>query len=78
MLSNFVHFMCSLDRNPKFGPFEGMTLALRAPLFNRLYHTRGTKLKFDTHLLHPALTGRATIALDPTFGSFTLLEPVSH
>jgi hypothetical protein len=37
MQSNFVHFMCSLDRNPKFSPFEGMTLALQAHLFNRLY-----------------------------------------
>jgi hypothetical protein len=25
----------------------------------------------------PASTGTGTIALDPTFGSFTLLEPVS-
>jgi len=23
-------------------------------------------------------TGTGTIALDPTFGSFTLLEPISH
>ncbi len=29
-------------------------------------------------LLGPAPTGTGTIALDPTFGSFTLLEPVSH
>jgi hypothetical protein len=28
--------------------------------------------------LGPAPTGTGTIALDPTFGSFTLLEPVSH
>jgi hypothetical protein len=72
--------MCSLDRNPKFSPFEGVTLALQARLLNRLYQTRGTKLKFDTHLLGPAPTGTSTIALDPTltFGSFTLLEPVSH
>jgi hypothetical protein len=55
-----------------------MTLALQAHLFNRLYQTMGTKLKFDTHLLGPAPTGTAIIALDPTFGSFTLLEPVSY
>jgi hypothetical protein len=70
--------MCLLNRNPKFSPFEGMTLALQAHLFNRLYQTMGTKLKFDTHLLGPAPTGTAIIALDPTFGSFTLLEPVSY
>jgi hypothetical protein len=29
-------------------------------------------------LLGPAPTGTGTIALDPTFRSFTLLEPVSH
>jgi hypothetical protein len=29
-------------------------------------------------LLGPTPTGTGTIALDPTFGSFTLLEPVSH
>jgi len=29
-------------------------------------------------LLGPAPTGTGTIALDPTFGSFTLLEPISH
>jgi hypothetical protein len=29
-------------------------------------------------LLCPALAGTGTIALDPTFGSFTLLEPVLH
>ncbi len=29
-------------------------------------------------LLGPAPTGTGTIALDPTFGSFTLLEPLSH
>jgi hypothetical protein len=29
-------------------------------------------------LLGPAPTGTETIALDPTFGSFTLLEQVSH
>jgi len=29
-------------------------------------------------LLGPAPTGTRTIALDPTFGSFTLLKPVSH
>jgi hypothetical protein len=29
------------------------------------------------YLLGPASTGTGTIALDPTFGSFTLLEPVS-
>jgi hypothetical protein len=57
MQSNFEHFMCLWDRNPKFSRFEGMTLALQAHLFNRLYQTRGTKLKFDTHLLHPAPTG---------------------
>jgi len=28
-------------------------------------------------LLGPAPTGKGTIASDPTFGSFTLLEPVS-
>jgi hypothetical protein len=26
----------------------------------------------------PAATGTGTIALDPTFGSFTILGPVSH
>ncbi len=57
MQSNFEQFMCSWDKNPKFSPFEGMTLALQAHLFNRLYQTRGTKLKFDTHLLHPSPTG---------------------
>jgi hypothetical protein len=32
-----------------------------------------------THcLLGPAPTGTGTIALDPTFASFTLLESVSH
>jgi len=31
-----------------------------------------------TALLGAAPTGTATIALDPTFGSSTLLEPVSH
>jgi len=83
--SNFVHFMCSLDRNPKFSPLEGMTLALQAHLFNRLYQTRATKLKFDTHFLGPAPTG--TIS-DYRIGSifwkfylnrtsFTLGEPVS-
>ncbi len=46
-----------------------MTLALQAHLFNRLYQTRGTKLKFDTHFLGPAPTGTATIALAPSFGS---------
>jgi hypothetical protein len=60
---DFVHFMCSLNRNPQFSPFEWMTLALQAHLFNRLYQTMGTKLKFDTHLLGPA---PATMALDPT------------
>jgi len=55
MQSNFEHFMCSWDRNPKkFSPFEGMSLALQAHLFNRLYQTRATKLKFETHLLGPA------------------------
>ncbi len=49
--------MCSWDKNPKFSPFEGMTLALQAHLFNRLYQTRGTKLKFETHLVGPAPTG---------------------
>jgi hypothetical protein len=29
-------------------------------------------------LLGPAATGTGTIALDPTFGSFNLLEQVSH
>ncbi len=29
-------------------------------------------------LLSPAPTGTGTITLDPTFGSFTLLEPLSH
>jgi hypothetical protein len=29
-------------------------------------------------LLGPAPTGTGTIELDPTFGSFTLLEQVSH
>jgi hypothetical protein len=29
-------------------------------------------------LLGRGPTGTGTIALDPTFGSFTLLEPVSH
>ncbi len=29
-------------------------------------------------LLGPASTGTGTIALDPAFGSLTLLEPVSH
>jgi hypothetical protein len=29
-------------------------------------------------LLGPAPTGTGTIALDPTFESFTLLEPVLH
>jgi hypothetical protein len=29
-------------------------------------------------LLGPAPTWTEAIALDPTFGSFTLLEPVSH
>jgi len=29
-------------------------------------------------LLGPAPTGTETIALDPTFGSFTVLEPVFH
>jgi hypothetical protein len=29
-------------------------------------------------LLGPAPTGTGTIALDPTLGSFTLLEPISH
>jgi hypothetical protein len=29
-------------------------------------------------LLGPAPTGTGTMAFDPTFGSFTLLEPVSH
>jgi hypothetical protein len=29
------------------------------------------------NLLGPAPTGTGTIALDPTFGSFILLEPVS-
>jgi len=29
-------------------------------------------------LLGPAPTETGTIALDPTFGSFTLLEPASH
>jgi len=29
-------------------------------------------------LLGPAPWGIGTVALDPTFGSFTLLEPISH
>jgi len=29
-------------------------------------------------LAGPAPTGTATMAFDPTFGSFTLIEPVSH
>jgi hypothetical protein len=70
--------MCSLDRNPKFSPFEGMTLALQAHLFNRLYQTRGTKLKFDTHFLGPAPTGTATIALDPSFGSLGPTTNMGH
>ncbi len=79
MQSNwFVHFMCSLDRNPKFSPFEGMTLALQAHLFNRLYQTRGTKLKFDTHFLGPAPTGTATIALDPSVGSLGPTTNMGH
>ncbi len=35
-------------------------------------------LQIYYNLLGRDLTGRGTIALDPTFGSFTLLEPVSH
>jgi hypothetical protein len=31
-----------------------------------------------TALLGPSPTGTGAIALDPTFGSFTLLEPVSQ
>ncbi len=34
--------------------------------------------KFQPHLLRPAPTGTGTTALAPTFGSSTLLEPVSH
>jgi hypothetical protein len=48
---------------PNFSPFEGMTLALQAHLFNRLYQTRGTKLKFDTHLLHHAPQGLSATIL---------------
>jgi hypothetical protein len=33
---------------------------------------------FLEDLLGPAPTGMGTIALDPTFGSFTLLKQVSH
>jgi len=29
-------------------------------------------------VLGPGPTGTGTIALDPTLGSFTLLEPISH
>jgi hypothetical protein len=35
-------------------------------------------LKFPTFFIGPVPPGAGTIALDPTFGSFTLLEPVSH
>jgi hypothetical protein len=34
--------------------------------------------KTTLFLLGPTPTGTGTIALDPTFGSFTLLEPVSY
>jgi hypothetical protein len=33
---------------------------------------------FPIMFLGPAPTGTGTITLDPTFGHFTLLEPVSH
>jgi hypothetical protein len=53
MQSNFEQFMCSLDRNPKFSPFEGMTLALQAHLFNTLYHTSDSLMvctMFPSHM----------------------------
>jgi hypothetical protein len=33
---------------------------------------------FQRNLRTPFITGTGTIALDPTFGSFTLLELISH
>jgi hypothetical protein len=33
---------------------------------------------FTLSFLGPAPSGTGTITLDPTFGSFTLLEPISH
>jgi hypothetical protein len=32
----------------------------------------------ELHLLGPAPRGTVTMAFNPTFGSFTLLKPVSH
>ncbi len=39
---------------------------------------KATKKLICTDLSGLASTGTGTITLDPTFGSFTLLEPVSH
>jgi hypothetical protein len=36
------------------------------------------KFSLGMFVVGPAPTGTGTIALDPTFGSFTLLKSVSH
>ncbi len=71
MQSNFEQFMCSWDRNPKFSPFEGMTLALQAHLFNRFYTRQGGQ-NWSLKPIYWALPPQGlsvTIALGPSFGS---------
>jgi hypothetical protein len=45
---------------------------------NALPPNHGRDVANTACLLGPAPTWTGTIALDPTFGSFTLLEPISH
>ncbi len=60
-----------LPFRPKFpvhvNPFRSLSRVLKLPL--HVKHRRS---------LGPDPTGTGTMALDPTFGSFTLLEPVTH
>jgi hypothetical protein len=80
MQSNFEQFMCSWDRNPKFSPFEGMTLALQAHLFNRLYTRQGGQ-NWSLKPIYWALPPQglsATIALDPSFGSLGRTTNMGH
>jgi hypothetical protein len=63
---------------PIWGTLEITRLYTKwASSFNFIKENLQFSMEFSS-LLGSAPIGIGTIALDPTFGSFTLLEPVSH
>jgi hypothetical protein len=55
-----------------------LAISCAVRLLRPLRHIPVYDRRFQGNLRTPFITGTGTIALDPTFGSFTLLDLISH